>query len=110
MFYGFSFIYFIRASFYLRNRNVSSLFDEVRSHQTPPQPSDEDVFVLFRISFMYYALIGCLVVWIVAYPISLMTEAEPLLDENLLAPFMRRKPQVNENELVAEQKTISNIK
>lgn len=42
---------------------------------------------------MYYVLIGCVTVWIVSYPVSLLTPAttpEKEFDENLLAPFMRR--------------------
>lgn len=48
---------------------------------------------------MYYALIGCAAVWIVSYPVSLMTDPEELKDENVLAPFMRRKTEANSNEL-----------
>lgn len=48
---------------------------------------------------MYYALIGCATVWIVSYPISLMTDPVEIEDENVLAPFMRRKIKSNSNEM-----------
>lgn len=44
----------------------------------------------FRIGFMYYSLIGTLIVFIVGYPISLLTGGCPDLDSRLLAPFVRR--------------------
>lgn len=50
---------------------------------------------------MYYALIGCATVWIVSYPISLMTDPEEIENENVLAPFMRRKIESNSNEMSA---------
>lgn len=52
---------------------------------------DESIFWLFRISFMYYALIGCAIVWIVGLPISWLTKTDKPVDENLLAPFIRKK-------------------
>lgn len=52
--------------------------------------SDEEIFWLFRISYMYYTLIGCATVWIVGLPISLLTKPNLNFDEDLLAPFMRR--------------------
>lgn len=59
---------------------------------------DEDDFWLFRVSFMYYSLIGCATVWIVSLPISLLTKSDEVVDEKLLAPFLRAKSNVIEVE------------
>lgn len=40
---------------------------------------------------MYYALIGLIIMFLVAYPVSLLTGGTDSLDENLLTPFMRSK-------------------
>lgn len=65
-------------------------------------PSDEQIFWLSRISYMYYTMIGCLTVWIVSYPMSLLTKSDKEVDERLLAPFMRRK--LDETELNEQTK------
>lgn len=46
---------------------------------------------IFRISFMYYSLIGLIIMFLVAYPISLLTGGTENLDETLLTPCMRSK-------------------
>lgn len=63
----------------------------------------DDVFWLFRITFMCYATIGFLVSTVVGQVVSLLTGgASQQIDENLLIPFfqsaefkqrMRRKPE-----------------
>lgn len=60
--------------------------------QKPTQSTggSDDTFWLFRISYLYYTMIGCVTVWIVSYPVSLWTEPNEIEDENLLAPFMRK--------------------
>lgn len=64
---------------------------------------EDEVFWLFRISIMYYTLIGCATVWIVSYPISLLTQTDnEIVDENLLAPFLRRKNIVIEMDIIGE--------
>lgn len=60
---------------------------------------DDDVFWLFRVSFMYFSLIGCATVWIVGWPISLLTNRSEIVDEKLLAPFLRTKP-INEQNVI----------
>ena len=52
--------------------------------------ADEE-FWLFRISFMYFSLIGFILVIAVGYPVSLITADDSVLDERLLAPFLRSK-------------------
>lgn len=52
---------------------------------------EEEVFWAFRISFMYFSLIGLLVFILVGYPVSLMTSDDSVLDEKLLTPIMRSK-------------------
>ncbi|KAK9688418.1 Sodium:solute symporter family [Popillia japonica] len=49
-----------------------------------------DVFALFRITHYYYALVGALIVFAVALPVSWLTENEKPVDEKLITPFMRR--------------------
>ncbi|GAB0091925.1 hypothetical protein DMENIID0001_068400 [Sergentomyia squamirostris] len=52
--------------------------------------SSEDVFWLFRISFVYYGLIGLCVNLLVSYLASLLTGGNVIKDERLLAPFLRK--------------------
>lgn len=59
--------------------------------RTKENSPDDDTFWLFKISFMYYALIGCATVWIVGLPISLIWKTDQVVDEKLLAPFLRQK-------------------
>lgn len=63
---------------------------------TPETAQDEQLFWLFKVSFMYFTMIGCLTVWIVAYPISLLTQSGPEVDDSLLAPFLRRKANIKD--------------
>lgn len=44
---------------------------------------------IFRIGFMYYSVIGALLVFVVGYPVSLLTGGNDDIDERLLAPFLR---------------------
>lgn len=58
----------------------------------PALNNKAEVFWLFRISFLYYSLIGFVTLLLVAYPVSILTggyEAE--LDESLLTPLFRSK-------------------
>lgn len=48
-----------------------------------------DIPYIFRLNYMYYSLIGGLLVAIIGYPISIFTGEEEILDEKLLAPFLR---------------------
>ncbi|XP_059617566.1 sodium-coupled monocarboxylate transporter 2-like [Phlebotomus argentipes] len=44
---------------------------------------------IFRIGFMYYSVIGAMIVFIVGYPVSILTGGHDDIDERLLAPFLR---------------------
>lgn len=50
-----------------------------------------DVFWMFRISFMYYSFIGCLVTVLIAYPVSYFTGGMPDLDERYITPLFQSK-------------------
>lgn len=52
----------------------------------------DDVFVLYRVSFMYYTLIGMAAVFIVGIIVSLLTEPPNMRDMNpaLFTPIVRR--------------------
>lgn len=63
-------------------------------------PKEE--FWLFRISFMYFSFIGFIVVFLVGYPVSLMTSDNSIVDERLLTPFMRSK-EYNDKERMSRQ-------
>ncbi|XP_059618255.1 sodium-coupled monocarboxylate transporter 1-like [Phlebotomus argentipes] len=57
-------------------------------------PDQEDVSWIFRINYMFYALLGFALVFIIGYPVSLMTGGERVKDERLLTPCLRkRKPE-----------------
>lgn len=73
--------------------------------EQPILPAEDETFWLFRISFMYYTLIGCATVWIVSYSISLLTEQNEILDENVLAPFMR-KQNIDDIDMKADKKIV----
>lgn len=48
---------------------------------------------IFKLSFMYYALAGVLIYYVVAYVVSIMTGGGDISDQRLLAPFMRDQKQ-----------------
>lgn len=52
----------------------------------------EEAFVLFRISFMYYTMLGSFILIVVGMIVSLLTEpTNPEdLNPNLFAPFLRK--------------------
>ncbi|KAG5675068.1 hypothetical protein PVAND_005005 [Polypedilum vanderplanki] len=50
----------------------------------------QDVFIIFKLSFMYYILLGTIILFLVAIPVSHLTgKCEPF-DEKLLTPILRR--------------------
>ncbi|XP_017772837.1 PREDICTED: sodium-coupled monocarboxylate transporter 2-like [Nicrophorus vespilloides] len=65
------------------------------------QESDWEPFYLFRISFYYYTLLGLLVVFLVAIPVSKLTEdSEPKVSKKLISPiihFLMDEEDENEN-------------
>jgi len=72
----------------------------------------EEPFVLFRITFMYYLIIGFLIVIIVGMAVSLFTEAPNVEDMNptLFSPVVRkyvlRKTQKYEMKVINGKKVI----
>ncbi|PSN54834.1 hypothetical protein C0J52_02933 [Blattella germanica] len=54
-------------------------------------PTDE-VFILYRISFIYYSLIGFVIVFIVGIPVSVFTDPPDLENMNpaVFSPFLRK--------------------
>lgn len=66
----------------------------ISSASNQPDPSEiepDTTFWLFRISFMYYTFIGVMVVFLVGYPVSILTGGNVVQDERLMTPFLRRK-------------------
>ncbi|GAB0087058.1 Sodium/solute symporter [Sergentomyia squamirostris] len=61
--------------------------------------SAEDVYWIFRLNYMFYALVGFIVVLAVGYPVSLLTDGGRVEDENLLTNCVRassiRKPSLS---------------
>lgn len=53
--------------------------------------SIDDIPLVFKISFMYYALIGCILLFLIAYPVSWLTGGCKPFDERLLTPLIRSK-------------------
>lgn len=59
-------------------------------------PVEDDTFILFKLSYMYYTLVGVLIMFSVAYVVSILTGGYVPKDERLFAPFMRRKTKERE--------------
>lgn len=76
----------------LKNHELIVPFFTIREATTNiPDDTSSDVHWVFRISFMYYSLLGLILTFVVAYPISLMTGGTKDLDEILLTPLVRSK-------------------
>ncbi|GAB0097879.1 hypothetical protein DMENIID0001_135580 [Sergentomyia squamirostris] len=68
------------------------------------EPDDrDDLPLIFRISFMYYATIGIAIVYLVGVPVSLLTGGNKITDQRLLAPFLRRKNQEVPGTIIPER-------
>lgn len=63
----------------------------------------DDIPLIFQISFMYYTLLGSLLLVLIAYFVSWLTGGCPPFDEKLLATFMRSKDYVAKEENGLEQ-------
>lgn len=61
--------------------------------------SIEDIPLIFRLSFMYYALLGTIILFVVALPVSWATGGCEPFDERLLTPFLRSKLWKEKNEI-----------
>lgn len=57
----------------------------------PTQENADDIPIIFKLSFMYYALLGTIILVIVAYIVTWFTGGAEPFDERLLAPFLRCK-------------------
>lgn len=68
--------------------NMTEVFNTTVSS---PQVNIEDIPLVFRLSFMYYALLGTTILFIVALPVSWATGGCEPFDEKLLTPMMRSK-------------------
>lgn len=53
--------------------------------------SVEEIPLIFRLSFMYYALLGTIILFLVALPVSWLTGGCEPFDERLLTPLLRSK-------------------
>lgn len=87
------------------NSTIASLrnYDDYNS-------SLDQVPLIFQLSFMYYTLIGALILFIIALPVSWATGGCEPFDERLLTPMMRSKNwqqkkniELDENELKVEK-------
>lgn len=61
--------------------------------------SVEDIPIVFRLSFMYYALLGTIILFLIALPVSWATGGCEPFDERLLTPFLRSKSWKEKNEI-----------
>ncbi|XP_058455249.1 sodium-coupled monocarboxylate transporter 1-like [Malaya genurostris] len=72
------------------------LFNLYNSTATDNIPSaSENLPYIFRISFMYYSLVGLMIFLIVAYPVSICTGGGRVVDQRLLTPFARCKNDIS---------------
>lgn len=72
--------------------------------------SDEEVFVLYRVSFLYYTMMGMIIVFVVGTVVSLLTEApdREQMDPVLFTPLVR-KYVTKKNMEPAEEELINKI-
>nr|XP_019536046.2 sodium-coupled monocarboxylate transporter 1-like [Aedes albopictus]XP_029708665.1 sodium-coupled monocarboxylate transporter 1-like [Aedes albopictus] len=71
----------------------ASLLQNVTLVTPPPSTIQDDVPHIFKLSFMYYTLLGVIIYFVVAYVVSIMTGGGEVNDQRLLAPFMRDQKQ-----------------
>lgn len=76
--------------------NMTEIFNTTSSN---PQVSIEDIPLIFRLSFMYYALLGTAILFAVALPVSWATGGCDPFDERLLTPLARSKLWKEKHEL-----------
>uniref|UniRef100_A0A1B0DEN0 Sodium/solute symporter n=1 Tax=Phlebotomus papatasi TaxID=29031 RepID=A0A1B0DEN0_PHLPP len=83
----------------LRSDGCSNI-TAISAQSYPEAPSeDDDVSWIFRINYMFYALVGSILVLAVGYPVSLMTGGQRVRDEALLAQFLRKHQQEERREI-----------
>lgn len=74
---------------------------------------NSNVFWPFRISFMYYSLLGTVIVYLVGVPVSYLTSTEEdlcQLDDRLLTPMMRKGLKRKQIQLVENRQTATELK
>lgn len=67
----------------LLNLTTTSVFKE--------EPSIEDIPLVFQLSFMYYSVLGLIILFVIALPVSALTGGCEPFDERLLTPLVRSK-------------------
>lgn len=72
--------------------------------------SEEEVFVLYRVSFLYYTMMGTIIVFVVGIIVSLLTESpdREKMDPVLFTPPLR-KYITKKNREPAEQELINKV-
>lgn len=68
---------------------------------------NEDFSIIFQLSFMYYILLGTIILFLIALPVSYFTGGCEAFDERLLTPLCRSK---NWKEKVQKDKTVFELK
>jgi solute carrier family 5 (sodium-coupled monocarboxylate transporter), member 8/12 len=75
-------------------------FNATMSTMIHHDDAEDEIPLIFKLSFMYYTFLGAVLLIFVAYIISWWTGGSEPFDERLLAPFRRSKNwQLKENEL-----------
>lgn len=69
--------------FPFNNTSTASFKDE--------EKLDEEIPLIFQLSFMYYILLGTIVLFVIALPVSFMTGGCESFDERLLTPLCRSR-------------------
>ena len=67
--------------------NMTSILVAISNHSD----SIEEIPLIFRLSFMYYALLGTIILFVVALPVSWLTGGCEPFDERLLTPLLRSR-------------------
>ncbi|XP_058818710.1 sodium-coupled monocarboxylate transporter 1-like [Topomyia yanbarensis] len=71
----------------------ASLLQNVTLVSQVPLAEHDDIPRIFKLSFMYYAFLGVIIYFAVAYVVSILTGGGDVNDQRLLAPFMRNQKQ-----------------
>lgn len=74
-----------------RTDGCEDSFVNITTVLTTPEKSSDDNPLIFKLSFMYYTLLGSLLLVVIAYVVSWFSGGCEPFDERLLAPFMRSK-------------------
>ncbi|XP_069699584.1 sodium-coupled monocarboxylate transporter 1-like [Periplaneta americana] len=81
--------------------------------ELPDSSAPEEPFILYRISFMYYTMLGTIILIVVGLIVSYFTEQpDPDMNPDLFAPFIRdrilAKKKVTDKEQEAETELLNN--